>query len=185
MLPFWLSSLQLAFGAIRAGALPISWPVSTFVVSAISLYVLPNWGWRGLFFVFVVPALLAFWIRRNVPESPRWLANRGRFAEARKALNYLQISDEAIERSRIAVQNEPPLPMLPTAVFRDLFTPQMRRRTIHVWLLWLLPQMAGWGLNVWLPKLFMHVRVDTQASGHLHAVHLPLLRLADAFWCTS
>jgi putative MFS transporter len=138
-----------------AGALPISWPVSTFVVSAISLWVLPNWGWRGLFFVFVVPALLVFWIRRNVPESPRWLANRGRFAEARKALNYLHISDEAIERSRIAVQNEPPLPMLPTAVFRDLFTPQMRRRTIHCWLLWLLPQMAGWGLNVWLPKLFM------------------------------
>jgi putative MFS transporter len=138
-----------------AGALPISWPVSTFLVSAISLYVLPKWGWRGLFFVFVVPALLTFWIRRNVPESPRWLANRGRFAEARKALNYLKISDEAIARSQIAVQNEPPLPMLPPAVFRDLFTPQIRQRTIHTWLLWLLPQMAGWGLNVWLPKLFM------------------------------
>ena len=55
--------------------------------------------------------------RRNVPESPRWLANRGRFDEARKALHYLQISDEAIERSRVAVQNEPPLPMLPRLFF--------------------------------------------------------------------
>ncbi len=159
------------------GAMPIAWPISTFLVSAISLLVLPKWGWRGLFFVFVVPALLTFWIRRNVPESPSWLANRGRFAEARKALHYLHISDEAIERSRIAVQNEPPLPMLPTAVFRDLFTPQMRRRTIHTWLLWILPQMAAWALNMWLPKLFMQLYGSTlkQAVTYMlyisHALH--------------
>jgi hypothetical protein len=110
-----------------------------------------------LFFVGVVPALLTFWVRRNVPESPRWLANRGRFAEARKALHYLQISDEAIERSRIAVQNEAPLPMLPPAVFRDLFTPEMRRRTIHTWIIWVLPLMASWGMNLWLPKLFVQL----------------------------
>ena len=162
------------------GALPISWPVSTFMVSAISLYVLPRWGWRGLFFFFVMPALLAFWIRRSVPESPRWLANRGRFAEARKALNYLQISDEAIERSQLAVQNEPPLPMLPTAVFRDLFTPQMRRRTIHVWLLWLLPQMAGWALNVWLPKLFMMYGL-TLKQAVTYMLYISLFSIAGRF----
>ena len=108
------------------GALPIAWPVATFIAASVALVVLPRWGWRGLFFVGVVPALLTFWVRRNVPESPRWLANRGRLKEAREALHYLQISDEAIERSGIAVQNEAPLPMLPPAVFRDLFTPEMR-----------------------------------------------------------
>ncbi|MGA2990043.1 MAG: MFS transporter [Candidatus Korobacteraceae bacterium] len=137
------------------GALPIAWPVSTFIASSVALVVLPRYGWRGLFFVGVVPALLVFWIRRNVPESPRWLANRGRFEEARKALHYLDIKDDAIERSRIAVQNEPPLPMLPPAVFRDLFTPEMRRRTIHTWILWVLPLMASWGMNFWIPQLFV------------------------------
>ena len=101
----------------RIGAMPIAFPVGLFLASATALVVLPRWGWRGLFFVGVVPALLTVWVRRNVPESPRWLANRGRFAEARKALHYLQISDEAIERSRIAVQKEPPVPMLPPAVY--------------------------------------------------------------------
>ena len=71
------------------GALPIAWPVATFIASSVALVVLPRWGWRGLFFAGVLPALLVFWIRRKVPESPRWLANRGRFDEARKALHYL------------------------------------------------------------------------------------------------
>jgi MFS transporter, SHS family, lactate transporter len=29
-------------------------------------------GWRGMFFIGVVPALLIFYIRANVPESPAW-----------------------------------------------------------------------------------------------------------------
>jgi putative MFS transporter len=163
------------------GAMPIAWPVSTLLVSALSLFVLPKWGWRGLFFVFVVPALLTFWIRRNVPESPRWLANRGRFAEARKALHYLQISDEAIERSRIAVANEPPLPMLPTAVFRDLFAPQMRRRTIHTWLLWILPQMGAWALNMWLPKLFMQLYGTTLKQAVTYMLYISILSIVGRF----
>ncbi len=163
-----------------AGALPISWPVSTFVVSLISLFVLPRWGWRGLFFVFVLPAFLTFWIRRNVPESPRWLANRGRFAEARKALHYLHISDEAIERSRIAVANEPPLPMLPPAVFRDLFAPQVRSRTLHTWLLWLCTQMAGWALNVWLPKLFMQYGA-TLKQAVTYMLYISIISIAGRF----
>jgi putative MFS transporter len=122
----------------------------------------------------VVPALLAAWVRRNIPESPRWLANRGRFAEARKALHYLGISDEAIERSRIAVQNEPPLPMLPPAVFRDLFTPEMRRRTIHTWILWVLPLMASWGMNLWLPKLFVQMHGLTVKQAVTYALYFYL-----------
>jgi putative MFS transporter len=155
--------------------------VSTLVLSAVSLFILPRWGWRGLFFAFVFPALLVFWIRRNVPESPRWLANRGRFAEARKALNYLNISDEAIERSRAAVQNEPPLPMLPTARFRDLFTPEMRGRTIHTWLLWILPQLAAWALTTWLPKLFMQLYGTTLKQAVTYMLYISMLSIVGRF----
>ena len=34
------------------------------------------WGWRGLFIIGTLPALLIFYIRRNVPESPLWLQGR-------------------------------------------------------------------------------------------------------------
>jgi len=34
---------------------------------------MPDIGWRVMFWVAIIPALLTFWIRRNVPESPVWL----------------------------------------------------------------------------------------------------------------
>ena len=163
------------------GALPIAWPVATFLASLVALLVLPRWGWRGLFLAGVAPALLTVWVRRGVPESPRWLANRGRFAEAREALHYLDISDEAIERSRLAVQNEAPLPMLPPAVYRDLFTPEMRRRTIHTWIIWILPLMASWGMNLWLPKLFVQVHGLTVKQAVTNVLYISFFSIAGRF----
>jgi putative MFS transporter len=160
------------------GALRIGWPIATFISAAVALYVLPRWGWRGLFLVGVLPALLTVWVRRNVPESPRWLANRGRYADARKALHYLNIDDAAIERSRIAVQNEAPLPMLPPAVFRDLFTPEMRRVTAHTWIIWILPLMASWGMNLWLPKLFVQIHGLTVQQAVGKVMYITLFAIA-------
>ncbi len=151
------------------GALPITWPIATFISSALALVVLPIGGWRVLFFCGVVPALLLFWVRRNVPESPRWLINRKRDEETRSALHYLGISDQAIERSRVAVEQEEPPPVLPPAVYRDLFTPEMRARTIHTWILWVLPLMASWGMNLWIPQLLvkMHGLTVQSAVGYM------------------
>lgn len=38
----------------------------------------PEWGWRGCFFLSVIPALLVVVIRRAMPESDVWLARRQR-----------------------------------------------------------------------------------------------------------
>ncbi len=139
------------------GALPVAFPVASFISAGLALVVLKYWDWRVLFFCGVVPALLLFWARRNVPESPRWLINQGRSKEARDALRYLEIPDDALERSRQAVKDEPPPPVLPPAVYRDLFTPEMRVRTIHTWMLWVLPLMASWGMNFWIPQLLVKI----------------------------
>lgn len=44
-----------------------------FAAAAAQAVILPIWGWRALFLIGVVPALLAIFIRRGVPESPVWL----------------------------------------------------------------------------------------------------------------
>ena len=160
------------------GVMHVAFPIGFFLASSTALLVLPKWGWRGLFFIGIIPALLTFWVRRNVPESPRWLANLGRFAEAKRALHYIGISDEAIERSRIAVQHEAPLPMLPTAVFRDLFTPELRRRTIHSWIVWVLPLMASWGMNLWLPKLLVQVHGLTITQAVKYALYFSFFAIS-------
>ena len=42
----------------------------------------PDLGWRVMFWVAIVPALLTFWIRRRVPESPVWLERQRVLKEA-------------------------------------------------------------------------------------------------------
>jgi SHS family lactate transporter-like MFS transporter len=42
----------------------------------------PDLGWRAMFWLAIIPALLTLWIRRNVKESPIWLERRRRTQEA-------------------------------------------------------------------------------------------------------
>src|SRR3974377_1539864 len=61
-------------------------------------FLAPVIGWRGLFLVGLVPALLVLMIRYWVPESPRFLLRMGRYAEARKSLAWaLQCAPSEIE----------------------------------------------------------------------------------------
>ena len=50
-----------------------SWAIGEMIAAAVTLVVLPRFGWRAVFFVGVLPALVVLWIRREVPESPIWL----------------------------------------------------------------------------------------------------------------
>jgi sugar porter (SP) family MFS transporter len=48
-----------------------------------------QWGWRWMFAVTAIPSLLFLAATFLVPESPRWLATKGREAEAQRALERL------------------------------------------------------------------------------------------------
>ena len=56
-----------------SGLLQAGYP-SGYLLASVLYLALPWLGWRGMFMAGVVPALLVFYIRRTVPESPDWLA---------------------------------------------------------------------------------------------------------------
>jgi SHS family lactate transporter-like MFS transporter len=56
-----------------SGLLQAGYP-SGYMLASVLYLALPWLGWRGMFMVGVIPALLVFYIRRSVPESPDWLA---------------------------------------------------------------------------------------------------------------
>jgi MFS family permease len=60
------------------GLMQSSWAIGEIVAAAVVGVVLPRFGWRTVFFVGILPALLVFWIRREVPESEVWLEKRER-----------------------------------------------------------------------------------------------------------
>jgi MFS family permease len=61
-----------AIGLMQAG-----WAVGYILAALLAAAVLPRFGWRWLFAVGVLPALLAVWVRRKVVEPRIWLENRG------------------------------------------------------------------------------------------------------------
>ena len=82
---FAIFSLRLACGLL--GCLPLLAPAQinprffrthflTVMGLSVVALVLPHFGWRTVFFVGVLPALIIFWIRRDVPESELWLERR-------------------------------------------------------------------------------------------------------------
>jgi SHS family lactate transporter-like MFS transporter len=55
-----------------SGLLQSGYPTGYFLASIVYGVLFPYIGWRGMFMVGVIPALLVLYIRRNVPESPSW-----------------------------------------------------------------------------------------------------------------
>ena len=55
-----------------SGLLQSGYPTGYFLASIVYALLFPIVGWRGMFMVGVLPALLVLYIRRRVPESPTW-----------------------------------------------------------------------------------------------------------------
>src|SRR5215471_9476192 len=55
-----------------SGLLQSGYPMGYFLASIVYGLLFQYIGWRGMFMVGVLPALLVFYIRRSVPESPSW-----------------------------------------------------------------------------------------------------------------
>lgn len=49
-----------------------SWAIGYGLAALVNLIVMPIWGWRGVFFAGVLPALFTLWIRRRVEEPAIW-----------------------------------------------------------------------------------------------------------------
>jgi MFS family permease len=58
------------------GIVQSSWAVGYAAAAAVAALVLPLWGWRGVFFVGVIPAFFTLWIQRKVREPEIWRAVR-------------------------------------------------------------------------------------------------------------
>jgi SHS family lactate transporter-like MFS transporter len=70
-----LETIPLKSRGVVSGILQEGYPVGFFLASLANL-ALPTLHWRGLLMLGVIPAVLILFIRRHVPESPAWQAER-------------------------------------------------------------------------------------------------------------
>jgi MFS transporter, putative metabolite:H+ symporter len=123
-------------------------------VALVGVYVVPHWGWQWMFVIGAIPALIALPMRAVLPESPRWLASRGRFDEADRAL--AQLEAIAVRDGKQVAALPADLPMVVEAKPRiaELFRGMYLRRTIAVWLMWIGAYFVSYGITAWMPSLF-------------------------------
>ena len=112
-----------------------SWAVGYALAALVAAPLLATVGWRAVFFVGILPALLTFWIRRNVAESHVWLAAR---SEHRTGT--------------------------PAATLSDVFRGRFASTTALLTLLSSATIFAYWGLNLWVPA-FLSLPVERGGLG--------------------
>jgi putative MFS transporter len=126
------------------------WAYGTLAAGLVALFVLPQFGWRGAFLVAALPALYVAYLRSALPESPRYLAERGRSAEA-----------DAIVR-RVERAGGGALLTLGAAVaparsgrtsITELWKPAYARRTAMLWILWFGITFTYYGIFLYVPSL--------------------------------
>ncbi len=59
-----------------SGLLQAGYPSGYLLATLLNQVAVVHVGWRGLFWLGVLPALLVLYVRRNVPESPDWTGTR-------------------------------------------------------------------------------------------------------------
>lgn len=130
----------------------------------IGYLLVPLYGWRIMFIIGAIPALLIVPLSLFLPESPRWLVTKNRFDQARSII-------EKIE-TRLRLKNITLPPLAPVAIgqakvlgnWRELFSPFYRRRTFMLWALWFCAFIVNNGLVTWLPTLYrvvFHLPLNT------------------------
>ena len=68
------------------GFMQSAWAVGYFAAALVVRFVMPVWGWRGVFFVGVLPALLTIWVQRQVSEPAIWRERRAQPSVVRAGL---------------------------------------------------------------------------------------------------
>jgi len=118
--------------------------------SIISTFVIPVWGWRPMFVIAGVGAMVVWYLRKNLPESPRWLESNGREAEAEALMQKIEAEASG---GRPLPAPAVPAPM-PVWSFGSLFSPTLLPRMIVGSVVLIVINTLIFGFVNWLPTFF-------------------------------
>ncbi|HEY0219622.1 MAG TPA: MFS transporter [Afipia sp.] len=135
------------------GLLAVITNLSLFASSMVGLWVIPTLGWRAMFAIVGVLALIVWVLRKSMPESPRWLVSHGRGKEAEAILT--SIESEA-SRNGPLPPVEPELRTEETggSVWK-LFQPPYIGRTLLGSLVHIVVGFSLYGFIGWLPTFLI------------------------------
>lgn len=133
------------------------------VATSVGYLVIPHLGWRWMFGIAGIGAVVVWALRHRMPESPRWLESVGRTEEAEQTVS-------AIEAEVARLKG--PLPdcprtqnlVVPRVPLSALFRRGMIARTLTAALTAIAVNVAVYGFVAWLPTFFVREGRDVVTS---------------------
>lgn len=126
--------------------------VAGFPATALLGYlIIPTFGWRPMFVIAAVGSLIVWYLRKNLPESPRWLESQGRTDEAEALMQSIE-KEASGGKALPAVHVPAPVPLV---AISDLFKPPLLQRLfVGCWVLITINTLI-FGFVLFLPQFFL------------------------------
>ena len=130
------------------------------VTAILGWAIVPRFGWRPLFVIAGIGALIVWYLRKALPESPRWLEVNGRTTEAEALMR-------SIEHEVAATGPLPPLvaPLpAPTLSLSALLSPSLLRSMVVGSVVLITINALIFGFVNWLPTFFVQQGLNVSKS---------------------
>jgi putative MFS transporter len=122
-------------------------------------------GWRWVVIIGSSGALVVWWIRRSLPESPRWLAQHGRIAEAERIVDDFERQVRAETGADL-----PPAQLVAgeaehkAGAWMEMWSPVYRGRTIMLVIFNLFQTIGYYGFSSWVAALLVSQGIEVTKS---------------------
>lgn len=133
-------------------------PIGIVASTIVGSWLVPSFGWQSMYIVGALPALLVIGLRRNLPESPRWLASKGRFEDADRVTSLFEqsagdkVASQPIEIGAVDYADDKN-----EFSWFDLLRPPFLSRTLVLWINWCATAVISFALGVWITTIYRTV----------------------------
>jgi benzoate transport len=133
------------------------------IAGVISMLFIPSYGWRVVLFFALLPLIFLPFLYYFLPESVRFLAQKGRYD---RAISVLRRMEKAAHVAPISWTEESfALPAIERkASVKQLFSSKLAVMTILIWLVYFFNLLAVYGLITWLPTLLTKAGISLVKS---------------------
>lgn len=128
------------------------WAWGWILAALVAYLLIPLYGWRTAFWIGALPALFAAYLRKAVPESPRYLESVGKISEADALVSVMEkqagvkiVETDNIKEEKISDKSH--------VSFFDLWSKKYIRSTVVLWIIWFGVNFGYYGFVLWTPSL--------------------------------
>ncbi|MFM0513802.1 MFS transporter [Paraburkholderia sp. RL17-373-BIF-A] len=133
-----------------------------FFSTFLGYLIIPSIGWRAMFAIVGVGAMIVWVLRKKMPESPRWLESKGRYDEAEAILRAAE--EESAHNSTLPPVVNAPYTVTKKTTLLELFGPSQIRRTFVSIIVQVAINMVIYGFIVWVPTFLMKQGIGMASS---------------------